>query len=366
MQRCGVMRLERGARSIAASIVDERLGVACLVLERLAQGKVEIRAVGRIGARLRRKREHVRDLGAIEADGLEVGETPICFTVARPECDRTAVGGDCLVLPANRAERVAERMPGLGIVGCRRQDRLIGTDRRSRIAQLHVDRRFEHKESGKTRQRLEREMDRRKRLLPTLEPVKRDRVCELCGDEVGRNAARLVQQVHDRREISLPQPDIGQQAHRAEIVEIDPEPPLERAARRRIAPLEERRSRIAECAIGDAARHHPRLRRIRLDRAPEQQQLVAKRVPCERGLRIGARGLVERIGGGLPRPQCGKRHAELVVNPPRLRHGGGERRQHITRLADLSHPAQRRAQQDARFDRITSPRQDAVDTSKRC
>ncbi len=351
VERLRIVRLERGARRVAAGIMVEGLAISAGILERLAKREIEIGAVGRIGRRRRRKRAHPRHLGGIEAHGLEIGQAPIGLAEPRLERDRAAIGRDSLRLSTDCAQRMPERVPRLGIVGGRGDQHFIDADRRRGVAELQMDRRREREEGRQVGMRPQRDGDRRERRFRAFHAVQRDRIGEPGRGEIRRHAADLRQQLGDRGEASLPQADIGEQPHRADIVEVDPETRLQRRARCGIAVLEEQRGELAERAVADPARDPSRLRRVRLGAAPEQQQLVAERMPRQRRARIGVRRARQRRDRRRDRAGPGKRHAELILHAPRVRLAMGERLQRIARRVMPAGAAQRCTEQETGFGR---------------
>ena len=75
------------------------------------QREVEVELVVGIKRGIVERRLHRRDVGIVEFDRLEVGKAPPDFAKAGREFDRAAIGGDRLVLLADRLEQMGQAHP---------------------------------------------------------------------------------------------------------------------------------------------------------------------------------------------------------------------------------------------------------------
>ncbi len=124
----------------AGGVVLEGLIIPLGVLQRLAQGVVQVKAVVVRQVRLRQPGGHGGAIGLVELDGLEVGQAPPGFAKARRQLQRLAISGHAIGLTAHGLQRMAIAHPALGLVGIVGQHRLIDADRRCIFAQPRQDR----------------------------------------------------------------------------------------------------------------------------------------------------------------------------------------------------------------------------------
>jgi hypothetical protein len=108
-----VVLLERAPRPVALLEVRECTRVVATVLVRLAEREAELYA--RLGRLCPGELPlHRRDLGVVEAEGLEVRQAPPGLAVLRAQLHGPAVGRDRIGLAADRLQRVAKAKPGAG------------------------------------------------------------------------------------------------------------------------------------------------------------------------------------------------------------------------------------------------------------
>ena len=124
---------------IAALVVAKRLFVLPPILERLAEGKAQVIAVGELDPRARFLGAHGRDLLVGERVLLQIGEAPVRLAVARADGGRRAVGGHCLGRAVEGLQRVRDREVQVRIAGGLREHLLVDRQRLIVAAEAHED-----------------------------------------------------------------------------------------------------------------------------------------------------------------------------------------------------------------------------------
>ena len=97
-------------------MIEGELRLAGIVMG-LAEREMEMEEIVAREARSGQRRCHLRDVGRIEPDRLQIGEAPPGFAERGRQADGAAVGGDALVEPADRLEHMTVAHPDPGLVG---------------------------------------------------------------------------------------------------------------------------------------------------------------------------------------------------------------------------------------------------------
>src|SRR3546814_9823555 len=87
------------------------------ILQGLAEREMQVEAIVGADVRAFERRRHRRDVALPQLDGLQIGQAPPYFTQPRRDFEAAAIGGDAVLLPANRLQHMAVAHPHLRLAG---------------------------------------------------------------------------------------------------------------------------------------------------------------------------------------------------------------------------------------------------------
>ena len=195
----------------------ERIGVFGAILQRLAQREIEMEAMLGVEIITKELRAHRRDLVVAEAEGLEIGETPIRLAEAGIERDAAAIGGDGLVLTPGGLQRVAVAHPHPRVVRIFAEDRFVQFDAGVVFAETAQDCSLQRAAAGIARIVGEQGFELGQRRLRLLFAVQHQRVVLARLAEPGRELQATFEQM--QRVFAAPDPhrQFGEHADRGDI-----------------------------------------------------------------------------------------------------------------------------------------------------
>ena len=118
-----------GADAVALGIMAEALFVALALLIGPAEREIEVEAILRAQPLAGQRLCHRRDILVAERHRLQIGEAPPQFAQGRRQLQAAAIGGDAVLLPPDRLQRVAVAHPHLGLAGHFGEHLLVKADR---------------------------------------------------------------------------------------------------------------------------------------------------------------------------------------------------------------------------------------------
>src|SRR3546814_7638885 len=83
------------------------------ILQGLAEREMQVEAIVGADVRAFERRRHRRDVALPQLDGLQIGQAPPYFTQPRRDFEAAAIGGDAVLLPANRSEEHTSELQSL-------------------------------------------------------------------------------------------------------------------------------------------------------------------------------------------------------------------------------------------------------------
>ena len=331
-----VVRNLGASQGIALPVVLEGFGVAAGVLQRLAQGEVKVHPVIGTEVFALELRAHVRNVGGVEAVGLEVRQAEPHLTQARIELDRPAVGADAVVGSPGGLQRVAVTHPDLRLARVLLEDVLVDADGLLVFADARQHRRMQGAVVGVVCVGGEQPLDLLQRRGVLALAVQRDGVVVPCAEKARRQLQAALEQVLRVAVAANPAGDFGQHAEGRDVRRVFRQVPSQQRLGLRDAVL-------AQCRPGS---QQARVARRGLQQAgagglgtaflADGGQVVGQGPPRLRSLGIELHRLAKRGNRFLAAPECAERQSQFIVQvrPARVRlEHRGEQRQCPGRVA---------------------------------
>ena len=268
----------------------------------------------------------------------------------RLDVDRAAIGGHRIALTRNATQRMSVCVPQAGIVGHHRERRRECVHRVVLATQVHKDAGMERPYRPRRRIGRQNRCHLRQRLGKAFQPQEQDRAVEAGRSVIWCRRDGLRQQTLRRRMAPASHGNIGEQAQRRRIVEVQPKPRAQSIAGGSVRRIDPRQHGRHQRRIADTARQQSRLRR-RGPRRIGQAIEIAQRMPGERRARIGGGCALQRRYRFVRAPQHRQRHALLILQPPRAGPFGRERVENFERASHFPTPPQRRPEQKSHLQR---------------
>ena len=135
----GVVMNRRATQAVAGGVMVERCLVLAAVLERLAERKLEVRALGVSQSVADQCGAYRVDLVLGKAEGLQVREAPVGLTGTGLKRYGATVGRDAVCFPPGTGERMPVAHPDRRLRGMTAQDLVVDPDRLGVIPDLRQD-----------------------------------------------------------------------------------------------------------------------------------------------------------------------------------------------------------------------------------
>ena len=276
----GFVEGRRLAQRVSGQVVAERRCILARILQRLAQGEIEVVTVLIAEIRARQLALHRGHVRGIEAEGLEVGQAPVGLAVRWIHRDRAPVSLDRARLGSGCLQHVAVARPQPGQAWMPGEDRLVQRDRLVGVADAAEDRGLEVEVARVRRFDRKQGVGLGESLDRPVQPVEHKGMVLARGVEPGREFKAAREQRFGVVVASEPRRDLGQHADRGDV--------------RRCAPEMRAQQRLG---LRNALLAQGRCRR--------EQHRVARRVADMRGVGgLGGRGVARRrqqVGHRQPR-----------------------------------------------------------------
>ena len=298
--RAGVVRAVRHLREaqpVAVRIVRERARVVLAIFQRLAERERDVQPVLPCKIVARERRAHVRDLGFVEAERLEIREAPVRLAEVRIERDAAAIRIDRAVGVAGRLERVAIAQPDVRLRRLLTEQRRVDRDRRLVVAGAAEHRGLEVPVRRIRRNIAQQRVELCDRLDRLVEPVQCDGVVVARLAESRRELQTAQQQPLGVLGAIEPQRNFGQHADRDDVGRRLPELLAKACFGGRNEVRMQRRRRRQQNRIAHGVAHVLRIRIRRAFAIAARVQMIGELAPRLRAERIGGDDAAQRGDG---------------------------------------------------------------------